>query len=93
MGRWLFFDRTPIHAAIFGGHTDILQVLVDKGADFNLCDFQLKTPLMYAASCGKTAALGTSTFLSRDSAICSSINEILIITFVNPHVVHQHFKK
>ena len=32
---FLQIHQTPLHLAAFGGHTDIVKILIEKGADVN----------------------------------------------------------
>ena len=49
-----FIDlRTPLMAAAFQGHTNIVQLLFDSGADLNKADRDGFTPLHHAAANGK----------------------------------------
>ncbi|KAF5663309.1 ankyrin 1 [Fusarium circinatum] len=47
-------DASPLHAASFGGHIDIVQTLLSKGADINLevDDCDCRTPLLAAIKRG-----------------------------------------
>ncbi|KAG7240828.1 hypothetical protein INR49_023402, partial [Caranx melampygus] len=40
--------RTPLHAAAEGGYTDICHMLVQSGANLDMCDEDQRTPLMEA---------------------------------------------
>uniref|UniRef100_H2TK97 Euchromatic histone-lysine N-methyltransferase 1b n=1 Tax=Takifugu rubripes TaxID=31033 RepID=H2TK97_TAKRU len=40
--------RTPLHAAAEGGHSDICHMLVQAGANLDICDDDHRTPLMEA---------------------------------------------
>ena len=42
------FERTPLHLAAIRGNIDILNILIDKGAEINAKDCFNKTPLYYA---------------------------------------------
>ncbi|CAG7816023.1 unnamed protein product [Allacma fusca] len=47
------YGRTPLHLAAASGHVEAVELLLKKGADVEVCDFQQKaTPLMCAAGCG-----------------------------------------
>ena len=39
-----FLFRTPMHFAAFNGHVEIIQLLVENGANHNLLNFEGKTP-------------------------------------------------
>jgi hypothetical protein len=47
---------TPMHAAAIAGHTDIVTLLLDHGADVDSLDSYDKTPLYAASSTGKVEA-------------------------------------
>jgi ankyrin repeat protein len=40
---------TPLHAAAFGGHVNVVGLLIDHGADVNASDYNGYTPLYFAA--------------------------------------------
>ena len=42
---------TPLHFAADRGYNNILEVLIDNGANINVADKVGMTPLMYAVSC------------------------------------------
>ena len=45
---------TPLHDAALGGHREVVQLLLDHGADVNIRDEESgATPLYYAASLGR----------------------------------------
>jgi ankyrin repeat protein len=45
---------TPLHDAALGGHREIVELLLDHGADINIKDQESgATPLYYAASMGR----------------------------------------
>lgn len=41
----------PIHFAADRGHTELVEMLISNGVDFNVKDDVGMTPLMFAASC------------------------------------------
>jgi len=49
--------RTPLHLAAFGGHKEIVELLIAKGGDVNARDFLGMTPLNMAAGHKETAEL------------------------------------
>lgn len=46
------FGNTALHCAAARGHTDVVQVLIEKGADVDLQDGNGETPLMHAVAQG-----------------------------------------
>ena len=46
------YERTPLHYAAKYGHIDVVQILLDVGADCNKSDELGYTPLHYAAKYG-----------------------------------------
>merc|ERR1719221_1058592 len=48
---------TPLHAAAFGGHTDVLHMLLQAGADMDVEQLDGSTPLLLAAFAGKDIAV------------------------------------
>lgn len=44
--------RTPMHLAAIRGHTNIVRILIDHGADKNCKDFDENTPLHHASEFG-----------------------------------------
>nr|AAI71681.1 Ehmt1a protein [Danio rerio] len=42
--------KTPLHCAAEEGHKDICHVLVQAGANLDMCDIEQRTPLMYACN-------------------------------------------
>ena len=48
----LYYGSASLHAASAGGHTDIMKMLLENGADINLTNEQNMTPLHYAVICG-----------------------------------------
>ena len=48
-------DRSPIHLAALGNHTELVRLLVDRGASLGARDVQGLTPLHYAAHVGSFA--------------------------------------
>ena len=49
-----YCGKTPLHWAAAGGHTDIVKLLLDAGADTDVEDEYGVTPLFLAASKGDT---------------------------------------
>lgn len=47
----------PIHWAADSGFSEVLEVLIDAGADVNLQDSEGQTALHYASSCGQTECI------------------------------------
>ncbi|CAM9113675.1 unnamed protein product [Lampetra planeri] len=60
--------RTPLHAAAEGGHKDICHVLVQAGANLDMCDEDQRTPLMEAC---ENNHMETVTYLLRAGASAS----------------------
>ena len=52
---WHVMGKAPLHNAAFGGHKEVVELLIAKGADVNGKDDVGKTPLDTAI--GETAAL------------------------------------
>ncbi len=48
---------TPLHHAVRGGHTDMAQLLLDRGADISVVDARNRTPLHDAADAGDAASV------------------------------------
>ena len=46
---------TPLHGAALAGHTDVVQVLIDAGADVNAKDDNGRSPLHWASEYGRLA--------------------------------------
>jgi len=44
------WGRTPLHQAVKNNHADVVHVLVEGGADVNVKDERLITPLLLAGS-------------------------------------------
>ena len=59
----LHVDRTPVHAAAYNDQCDSLQMLLNHGGDVNRKDDHERTPLMYAAMNGQSAAIGELEFI------------------------------
>lgn len=45
---------TPLHAACYHGHVDVIRPLLEAGADVHLCIEDVGTPLLVAAQCNHT---------------------------------------
>ena len=45
-------EKTPLHFAALGGHKEIVEFLIGKGADINAKNIAKETPLHYAAAMG-----------------------------------------
>ena len=43
-------EKTPLHFAAQGGHREIVELLLEKGADVNVKNIASETPLHYAAA-------------------------------------------
>jgi len=52
------FASTPLIVAEQNGHLEMLDLLIERGADVNGCDKSKRTALMYAAMAGREAILG-----------------------------------
>jgi ankyrin repeat protein len=48
---------TPLHHAVRGGHTEVAEFLLDRGADILVVDAQNRTPLHHAADEGDAATV------------------------------------
>lgn len=46
------FGRTPLHVAASQGHSNTIDLMLEKGASMDESDIQGKTPLMVASQCG-----------------------------------------
>ena len=46
------FGRTPLHAAASQGHSNTIDLMLEKGASMDESDIQGNTPLMVASQCG-----------------------------------------
>lgn len=46
------FEGTPLHWAVYGGHTKVVAMLLKNGADINALNKDGRTPLSFAASLG-----------------------------------------
>jgi glyoxylase-like metal-dependent hydrolase (beta-lactamase superfamily II) len=51
-------EKTPLHFAAQGGHKDIVELLLAKGADVNAKNIASETPLHYAAAMGYKDIVG-----------------------------------
>jgi hypothetical protein len=49
--------QTPLHRAAYAGHADIVELLIEKGADVNRRDTRGRSPLHHAAHCGHTSVV------------------------------------
>ncbi|KAJ7308280.1 hypothetical protein JRQ81_008809 [Phrynocephalus forsythii] len=45
------FSRTPLHLACANGHLDVVAFLIDSKCQLDLCDSDMRTPLMKAVQC------------------------------------------
>jgi hypothetical protein len=55
--RFTFTSHTPLHMAASNGYTDIMKLLITKGANINIENIYFGTPLNLAAKNGETAAV------------------------------------
>ena len=46
------YGQTPLHEAASGGHWEVAELLIEKGADVNAKNNRGDTPLHYAAELG-----------------------------------------
>ena len=53
--RWAW-DRIALHYAAHAGHTGLVNLFIDAGAELSARDWDGSTPLMMAASAGRTRA-------------------------------------
>lgn len=60
-------EATPLHLAAGSGHNDILQLLIDAGADIDSRDSCLRTPLHLAAAARRTSTV--QLLLSRGASV------------------------
>jgi hypothetical protein len=51
------FNSSALHAAVYRGHTDIVRILLDHGADPNALDDAGATPLFWAEKLGPTGII------------------------------------
>ena len=47
-------SKTPLMQAVLGGHTEVVRLLLERGADINATERDSKTALMLAAESGQT---------------------------------------
>lgn len=65
------FGKTPLITASENGFYDIVEILIDNGADIHLKDFKGDTPLNWAVSWGRTKIVN---FLIQKGAIVNTFN-------------------
>ena len=73
--NWTHLDQqhTPLHYACYHGNLSTLVLLVERGADVNLCDKNKNSPLHYVSSSGNAEA--AAYLLSKHASVNCVANE------------------
>jgi len=67
-GHDAFEGRTALHAAADGGSKKVAEYLIEAGAELNILDKNMMTPLMNACSKGKKSGSGVALLLLEKGA-------------------------